>query len=290
MAYLSNDLTSQLASQLTPDQAAAKRRALVQPGQADPSTTTGTAGTSATDTPVQPAPFGDTGLATTGNAAPVPEADPRTGPIVARHGGIIDPATGQPTVGQPTGAAPVPAAPAPSPPPAPAPPPVNGYPIAQQPNPFVDQIRQLILSRLREAGNPVDPNAPQISSTLNAARTESQRQSAQERTALAERLYAQGQGGLGSDALTRQIQQSGEKNAASLSSLRANLIQQQYTQKFSELQNLLQLAVASGDAESARNVQLQLAALQAQVQREGIGSNLAIAGQNNNNITVAGGA
>jgi hypothetical protein len=165
---------------------------------------------------------------------------------------------------------------------------VNGYPIAQQANPFADQIRQLILQRLQAAGSPVDPNAPQIASTLSAARDEGQRQSALERTQLAERLYAQGQGGLGSDALTRQIQQSGEKNAASLSSLRANLITQQYTQKFSELQNLLQLAVASGDAESARNVQLQLAALQAQVQREGIGANLAISGQNNNNITVAG--
>lgn len=165
---------------------------------------------------------------------------------------------------------------------------VNSSTLAD--NPFLDQIRALIQQRLQSVSTPVDPNAPEISASLSAAQDQNARQSKLERSQLAERLYGQGQGALNTDALTRNIQQSNEKNATSQATLKSTLIMNEYNQKASELQNLLQLAVSSGDADSARMVQLQLAALQAQVQREGIGANLAIAGQGNNNITVASAA
>lgn len=158
---------------------------------------------------------------------------------------------------------------------------------------FTDQLRALLLERLKAASGPVDENSPEISSALSAARDESQRLSDRERTALAERLYAQGVGsgggGLQSNALTQQIQQSAERNAGALSTLRANLIMNAYNQKRTELENDLQLAFASGDAESARAIQIQIANLQATVQRESIGAGLAINAANQNATTVGAG-
>ncbi len=161
-------------------------------------------------------------------------------------------------------------------------------------NPFNDQIRQLIMKQLATAGGPVDPNNPEISSTLSAARDEASRQTDQERTALAERLYAQGigtggTGTLGSNELTQQIQQSGERNAGALSTLRGQLLQNEYNQKNTQLQNLLSLAVQSGDAESARAIQAQIANLQAAIAREGLGVNLGEFGAAlNQNSALAG--
>lgn len=161
-------------------------------------------------------------------------------------------------------------------------------------SPFQNPIRQIILGQLAQAQTPVDPNSPEIASTLSAARDEATRASEQERTALAERLYAQGvagggSGGLDTNALTQQIQQSGERNAGALSTLRGQLLMNAYNQKRSQLQNLLSIATQSGDAESARAVQIQLAQLQAAIQREGLGINLGeFTSQLNQNAALAG--
>lgn len=159
---------------------------------------------------------------------------------------------------------------------------------------FQNPIRDTILQQIAKAQQPVDPNSPEIASTLSAARDEATRASEQERTALAERLYAQGvkgggTGGLDTNALTQQIQQSGERNAQSLSGLRGQLLMNAYNNKHQQLQSLLQTAVQSGDAESARNLQAQIAQLQAAIQRESLGVNLSEFGQQlNQNATLAG--
>jgi hypothetical protein len=146
----------------------------------------------------------------------------------------------------------------------------------------------MLMEQLRKAGQPVDPNSPEIAATMSASSDAGQRASDAERTALAERLYAQG-GGLNTDALTREVQQSGEKQAANQSNLKAQLLTNEYNQKLSQMQNLLSLAVQSGDAESARAIQLQIANLQAAVQREGLGINLAEFGASlNQNAALAG--
>ncbi len=134
---------------------------------------------------------------------------------------------------------------------------------------FQSEIRKQLMARLAELGTPVDENSSGIAGAVSGARDEATRASQNERTALAERLYAQGGGGLNSNALTQQIQQSGEKNAASLGGLRANLIMGEYARKQGQLQQTLQLAVQSGDAEAARAAQKAIADLQAQLQREG---------------------
>lgn len=134
---------------------------------------------------------------------------------------------------------------------------------------FNAQIRALLLARLKAAGEPVNEDDAGITQAMTAARDEGNRASATERSALAERLYAQG--GLNTQALTQQIQQSGERNAGALGSLRSNLILKEIQGKRAELTNMMQLAVQTGDAESARAIQMQIAALDAQVRREGLG-------------------
>jgi hypothetical protein len=71
--------------------------------------------------------------------------------------------------------------------------------------------------------------------------------------------------------------------------LRGNLIMNAYNQKNQELQSLLQMALASGDAQSAREVQMQIAQLQATINREGLGVTLAINSANQNANTVNAG-
>jgi hypothetical protein len=174
-----------------------------------------------------------------------------------------------PTSGTPTSGTGTPVAPPQTytPPSSPTAPPVNTA--------FQDAIRQQIMDRLKSAGLPVDQNAAGITDAVSAAHDDATRAGEQERTALAERLYAQGGGGLNSGALTQQIQQSGEKVAQTTSGLRANLIMQEYGRKQQELDQLLSMATASGDAESARQIQLYQAQLQAELQREGISADLA---------------
>lgn len=148
-------------------------------------------------------------------------------------------------------------------------------PNAAPANDFNAQIRAQLMARLKELGLPVDENAAGIKQAVSAASDENERSLSRERTELAERLYAQGGGGLNSNALTQGIQQSREKGAGALSSLRANLLMGEYARKQSALQQTLTLAVQSGDAEAARAAQKAIADLQAQLQREGFGIDLA---------------
>lgn len=142
---------------------------------------------------------------------------------------------------------------------------------------FIAQLRQALMQRLSADSAPVDPNDANIASPLSAAKDQLSRNSDTERNALAERLYAQG--GLNTDAVNQGIQQSSERTGTALSSLRANLIVSELKSRRDDLASAMQLAVQAGDSESAQNIQLQLSALNAQIQREGIGANLAIAGQ-----------
>lgn len=140
-------------------------------------------------------------------------------------------------------------------------------------SPFMTQLRDLLMKRIAAAQEPVDQNSAQIADPLSAARDEVSRGTDEERKRLAERLYAQGS--LNSGELTQGITQSSERNATGLSQLRAGLISKEYTARRDELQNYMQLAIASGDAEMARQLQLEIANLNASVQREGLGLSLA---------------
>ncbi len=138
-----------------------------------------------------------------------------------------------------------------------------------------DELRAFIMQQLQNAAQPVNETDQNIAAPLSAARDEVARSSVQERNALAERLYGQNQGGLNSNALTQGIQQSSERNAGALSSLRASLLSNEYQARRTQMTQLLSQALASGDAQAAQSIQVEIAALDAEVQREGLGTNLA---------------
>lgn len=206
-----------------------------------------------------------------GNTGASATYDPTTGMYIDANGQSIRPdaiRTSDPAAysGQPAASAAAPVAPAVAP----------VAPAVAAANPFNDAIRKIIMDELAKAQSPVDPNSPEIAATMSASSDAGQRASDAERTALAERLYAQG-GGLNTDALTREVQQSGEKQAANQSNLKAQLLTNQYNQKRQQLDSLLSMAVQSGDAESARAVQLQIANLQVAAQRYGIDTSASVA-------------
>jgi hypothetical protein len=91
-----------------------------------------------------------------------------------------------------------------------------------------------------------------------AAETEAARQTQGERTALAERLAATGDT---SRSLEMGIQQSGERNAVGLGSLRAKLISDEYNRRRQDMDDLLQMAFATNDQQAMRDIQAAIAAL-----------------------------
>jgi hypothetical protein len=153
-------------------------------------------------------------------------------------------------------------------------------------NAFTEQVRQLLMQRIANDTGSVDPNSNQIKAPMDAAQLQADRGLQTERTALAEQLYAQGD--LGSNSLNQGIQQSAERNATGLAQTRAGLISQEYASRRADLNDAMQQALASGDAESARQIQMAIANLNATVQREGYGVSLAESTTNANAGTVKG--
>lgn len=143
---------------------------------------------------------------------------------------------------------------------------------------YLAQLRSMIMSRLQGLSGPIDENATGIAGAMEAARNEGTRAQELERAQLAERLYAQG--GLNTEAVGRGIQQSNERNATSLGGLHSQLIMHIVDQRQSELKDLLQMALASGDSESARALQWEIAQLNALLSRERLNLDAGIADQN----------
>jgi hypothetical protein len=140
---------------------------------------------------------------------------------------------------------------------------------------FENQVRALLMQRIAGDTGPIDESATGIKQAMDAAQATADRQTQQERTALAEQLYASGQGGLQTNAIPMAIQQSAEKNATALGTLRGQLILSAYQARMQDLQQAESQALSSGDAESAREIQAAMANLQAQLTREGYGVSLA---------------
>ena len=150
---------------------------------------------------------------------------------------------------------------------------------------FTSQVRDLLMKRIGSLNEPFNPDAdPSITSAMAGANLENQRGQQDVRRALAERLYARGD--LNTQALEQGVTQSAERGAAGLGTLRANLIQREALARREELQGYLQQALASGDAETARQIQMYLGNLDATLRREGFGINLAMFGQNQNSNAV----
>lgn len=139
-------------------------------------------------------------------------------------------------------------------------------------NPFQDQIRQIILAQLQDLSKPYDPNAdPVYGQTMGAARNEAQRAREQQQKAIAERLAAQGYSVAGGGgALADEMASAFDQQTGQLSSLGAQMVQRTLQDRRQQLQTTLSMAMQSGDAEAARAVQLQIAAIDSELRRTGL--------------------
>jgi hypothetical protein len=129
---------------------------------------------------------------------------------------------------------------------------------------WMAQMRALLQQQLAGAMAPVDPNDPNIMAAVNAAKDQSTRAQDAERAALAEHLYASGaQSGAGVDQqqIGQQIQQSRERMGTQLGTMKAGLVINEINSRRDLAKNLLQMALASGDSEAARQLQWQIAQL-----------------------------
>lgn len=160
---------------------------------------------------------------------------------------------------------------------------------------FQGSVREMLMKFLNGANGPVDENSTEIRQPFDAAKLQAERGSADERSALAERLYAEGGGG--TNELAQGVMQGKERMAVGLGGIKAQLIQRATQAKQQQLQQALSLAVQSGDSEAARAIQLQIAQMgnalgysqlnQQQGQwNDQYGLNKAIYKQNQNNYSV----
>src|SRR5207253_3048948 len=84
----------------------------------------------------------------------------------------------------------------------------GGPPPQPPPNSdFLTQVRQILMDRLKKASGSVDINDPSVTVPIGAALDQATREQEAERTALAERLYAQGGSGGGSPLQSNALAQ-----------------------------------------------------------------------------------
>lgn len=125
-------------------------------------------------------------------------------------------------------------------------------------------MRELLMTQLGEAQKPVGVNDPGIREVLGAQRLSGQRSAERMRTVLAERLAADNLGDSG--AFDTGVQGIEQDRAFNETQATGQVLGREMEQRRMYLTQLLQLAVASGDAESARTLQAQLVALNSQMQ------------------------
>jgi len=133
------------------------------------------------------------------------------------------------------------------------------------------QVRDLIMAQLAQLQKPVSADDPAIAAQQNAYRLSRDRSAREERGVMAERAAASGlnSGGAGSGAFDTTLQGIQETAGQDIAGNLANLMGDEQAAKRSQLTTLLNIALQSGDAESVRALQLQLANLDATLTREG---------------------
>lgn len=191
-------------------------------------------------------------------------------------------------------AAPPPAPGAP-PPPGPPPPPASGQTQAPQMNaslqPFMDYLtqqrsqqdaqnasmRQILQQQIGQNSQPISVDSPGVKEMIAAQHLESQRTGERQQSQLAARLASENlsSSGAADTGMNAIQQQRGESDASAT----AGILGSQLAQRQQALQQEMSLAVQSGDAESARQLQAQIQAINLQIQDAHFGQSQ---GQQNN--------
>jgi hypothetical protein len=140
-------------------------------------------------------------------------------------------------------------------------------------NAFTDQVRQLLLSQLQTMSQPVSMDDPAIAGEIQSQDRMIERERQQRRAAMAERAAANGllQGGASSGAFDADVASGYEDAAGRKSDVRSQLFGREVQARRGQLTNLLNMALQSGDAESARAIQMQLAAMDNQFRFANLG-------------------
>lgn len=127
-------------------------------------------------------------------------------------------------------------------------------------------MREILMSQLGGLQRPVSRDDPGIAGVLAANRNALQRGSERERRESAERRAYDESGGIGSKAFLGDVDRSLQRRGESEAQFEGNVLFQEMNARRSQLQQLLTTALQLGDAESARNIQGQLNAIQTQLQ------------------------
>lgn len=145
-------------------------------------------------------------------------------------------------------------------------------PQAAPQNDFQNSIRALLLQKLQEFGQPTSPNDPIIAGQTEAYRNERTRSAEAERAQMAERAAFQGllSGGQSSGAFDTTVQGINEQAGQDVSGFKAQLMGRELENRRSQLASMLSLAVQSGDQESARSLQLQIAQMDQELRKMGL--------------------
>lgn len=209
--------------------------------------------------------------AASGETAPLaPPA--RTGPVVARHGGTQDPATGAQTVGQPTGAAPA------------ATPPSTDYSklndllsqlmmqqqtdrISQQG--YRDSLHNSVLGLIKSGSAPADANDPNILAATQAFSGEGQRS-----LALLQEKLAEGRAATGRSAgsVEAGIKGGFENLGTATGGFKANLMIDQLKQRQAQLMSALQIGAGVMSSEEQQSLQEELGLINSRMTQLGIGN------------------
>lgn len=126
-------------------------------------------------------------------------------------------------------------------------------------------MRELMMGRLKSAQEPVSTTSPGIREVIAAQRLSGQRSAERQRSQLAARLGSQNLSSSGAmdTGMNAIEQQRGEADMRGT----AGVLGHELDAKRQEIQQLIQLAVQSGDAESARTLQAELQTIEGQMQQ-----------------------
>lgn len=133
-------------------------------------------------------------------------------------------------------------------------------------------MREILMGQLGDATKPVDVNDPTIQRQLDPQKLALQRSAERQRSQLAARLASEGL--LDSGTFDTGVAGIEEGRGESEAAMTGNLLGRELQARRQQVQQLLQLAMASGDAESARTLSAQLASLNSQMQDQHFGQQL----------------
>ena len=139
-------------------------------------------------------------------------------------------------------------------------------------NPFLTQIRQLIMSRMGQMQQTPSLDDPTLAAQNQSYARSRDRGAEQERAAMAERAAAQGQlmGGQSSGSFDTELRSILEGAGEDKAAFGAQLLGDENQARRAELNSLMNMALQSGDAESARALSLELAKMDDATRRLGL--------------------